>query len=89
MHLFIKFSKKASITILGFGVLVLGAIMLFTPGPGWLFIILGLGLLATEYKWARDSLEAAKNQYEKAKQKALSKLAAKQAKKNPGNTNSK
>jgi hypothetical protein len=27
--------------------------MLVTPGPGWLVIFLGLGLLAAEFVWAR------------------------------------
>lgn len=74
MHIFIKFGKKASITVLGFSLLILGMIMLFTPGPGWLFIILGLGLLATEYEWAKNSLEKAKHHYHQTKQKTINKL---------------
>jgi hypothetical protein len=27
--------------------------MLVTPGPGWLAIAGGIGMLATEYVWAR------------------------------------
>lgn len=27
--------------------------MLVTPGPGWLVILLGLGLLAAEFVWAQ------------------------------------
>ena len=41
----------------GFGVLLLGVIMLFTPGPGWALIIFGLGLLALEFTWAERLLE--------------------------------
>jgi len=38
----------------GFALLVLGAVMLVTPGPGWLAIGFGLTLLASEFEWARD-----------------------------------
>jgi Putative transmembrane protein (PGPGW) len=37
----------------GFTLIALGAVMLVTPGPGWLAIAGGLGLLAQEYEWAR------------------------------------
>jgi uncharacterized protein (TIGR02611 family) len=43
--------------IAGFGVLLLGVIMLFTPGPGWALIVFGLGLLALEFSWAEQLLE--------------------------------
>lgn len=39
---------------LGFIFLVLGLITLVTPGPGLLFIFLGLSLLALEIEWARE-----------------------------------
>jgi putative transmembrane protein PGPGW len=37
-----------------FGIILLawGVIMIVTPGPGRLTIILGLGLLAAEFVWA-------------------------------------
>ena len=37
----------------GFALLALGIVMLVTPGPGWLAIAGGIGLLATEFAWAR------------------------------------
>ena len=39
---------------LGFILLIMGLIMLVTPGPGLLFIFLGLSLLALEIEWARE-----------------------------------
>ncbi len=39
---------------LGFIFLILGLIMLVTPGSGLLFIFLGLSLLALEIEWARE-----------------------------------
>ena len=38
----------------GFVLVALGIVMLFTPGPGWVAIGLGLTLLASEYAWARE-----------------------------------
>ncbi len=34
--------------------LILGLIMLVTPGPGILFIFFGLSILALEIEWARE-----------------------------------
>lgn len=48
--------------------------MLVTPGPGWLFIVIGLGILATEYVWAHHLLSKAKHHYNKTKDFAISKV---------------
>jgi uncharacterized protein (TIGR02611 family) len=40
--------------VLGFVLLILGLIMLVTPGPGLLFIFFGLTILALELEWARE-----------------------------------
>ena len=36
--------------------------MLFTPGPGWVVIFLGLTLLAAEFVWARRLMDRMKEQ---------------------------
>jgi uncharacterized protein (TIGR02611 family) len=41
----------------GFVVLLAGIVMLFTPGPGWAVIVLGLAMLALEFAWAERALE--------------------------------
>jgi tellurite resistance protein TerC len=43
--------------VAGAGVLLLGIVMLVAPGPGVLTIMLGLGILATEFHWARRFLK--------------------------------
>jgi len=48
--------------VFGFTLLALGAVMLVTPGPGWLTIFLGLGLLAAEFVWARRLVDRLKRQ---------------------------
>lgn len=54
---FHRFRKKRErktwqrVVIVGLGVLffLAGVVMLITPGPGWLILFLGLGLIATEF----------------------------------------
>jgi len=46
----------------GFTLLLAGAVMLVTPGPGWLVIFLGLGLLGAEFVWARRLMERIKRE---------------------------
>ena len=43
----------------GFALLSAGIIMLVTPGPGWLAIAGGIGLLATEFAWAKRLVDRA------------------------------
>jgi uncharacterized protein (TIGR02611 family) len=44
----------------GFTLLAAGVVMIVTPGPGWLTIVLGLGLLAAEFVWAQRLLNRLK-----------------------------
>ena len=44
---------KIFIFIVGFIITIFGIIMLFTPGQGILTILFGLGILATEFLWAK------------------------------------
>jgi uncharacterized protein (TIGR02611 family) len=39
---------------IGVVLLILGLIMMVTPGPGLLFIFFGLSILALELEWARE-----------------------------------
>lgn len=46
--------RWALTVIIGFVLLILGLIMMVTPGPGLLFIFFGLSILALEIKWAQE-----------------------------------
>jgi len=46
-------ARRVIITVIGFTVLLLGIVMIVTPGPGWLVILLGLSILSAEFVWAR------------------------------------
>jgi uncharacterized protein (TIGR02611 family) len=60
-----SFFIRVPFAVGGFAVLLLGVVMLFTPGPGWAVIIFGLGLLALEFAWAERLLERVLNQVER------------------------
>ena len=59
--------QRIAVTIAGFAVLLAGVALLVLPGPGWLLIFVGLGILSTEYMWARRLLDTAKRKAEQAK----------------------
>jgi uncharacterized protein (TIGR02611 family) len=48
-----KVAKRIVIGVVGGTVLVMGVVMMVTPGPGIAGILLGLGILGIEFAWAR------------------------------------
>jgi uncharacterized protein (TIGR02611 family) len=58
----IQQAKRWVKILFGFTLLALGIVMIVTPGPGWLTILLGLGILAAEFVWARTLLDRLKEQ---------------------------
>ncbi|MGH7987701.1 MAG: PGPGW domain-containing protein [Candidatus Binataceae bacterium] len=52
----LKRVKRIVVLVGGFTVVLLGIVMLVAPGPGFVTIALGLGILATEFLWARRLL---------------------------------
>lgn len=53
----VKQAKRLIKVVMGFTVLLLGLIMLVTPGPGIVTIILGLAILGTEFVWAKKLMK--------------------------------
>jgi tellurite resistance protein TerC len=51
--------------VVGFTVLLVGVVLLVTPGPAFIVIPIGLAILATELVWARRLLNQLKNQAKK------------------------
>lgn len=51
-----NWTRKIVILVVGVALLLAGAAMLVLPGPGVLVILMGFGLLATEFPWARKVL---------------------------------
>jgi len=54
--------RRVFLVIAGFTLLFAGVIMLITPGPGIAAILLGLGLLAAEFVWARRLMDRIKRE---------------------------
>ncbi len=52
--------KRIAVTVVGFAVLIAGLVMMVTPGPGVLVIVVGLAILASEWAWAERALDRAK-----------------------------
>jgi uncharacterized protein (TIGR02611 family) len=55
----------------GFTLLLVGAVMIFTPGPGWVVIFLGLTVLAAEFVWAKRLMERMKDHGARIKQSVM------------------
>jgi uncharacterized protein (TIGR02611 family) len=64
---------RIGITVIGVAVIAVGIVLLPLPGPGWLIIFGGLGLLATEYTWAARLLARARSLVNRWTQWALHK----------------
>ena len=64
-------AKRVVVTIAGFVVILIGAVLALPgiPGPGFVIIFGGLAILATEYVWAQRALEKLKAKASRAAQK--------------------
>ncbi len=61
----IQQAKRIFRIVFGFTLLAIGVVMIATPGPGTLTIIIALGVLAAEFVWARRLLDHVKQQSER------------------------
>lgn len=55
--------RRIIILVLGISVVIVGIIMIFTPGPAIVVIPAGLAILATEFVWARIILKKFKHKF--------------------------
>jgi uncharacterized protein (TIGR02611 family) len=63
----VRQAKRLIIATIGFAVLGIGLAMIVLPGPAFIVIPVGLGILATEFVWARSLLKKVKTKLQKAK----------------------
>lgn len=56
-------ARRIGVGIVGGVVLLIGILMIPYPGPGWLVVFIGLGILATEFAWAKRVLAYVKGKY--------------------------
>ncbi len=63
----LKQAKRLVMIVVGFTVLAIGIAMIVLPGPAVVVIPLGLGILATEFVWARKLLDRMKHHVKRLK----------------------
>ena len=61
-----EFVYRIVVGVVGLAVFAVGILAIPYPGPGWAIVFIGLGILATEFDWARRLLAYAKERYDKA-----------------------
>ena len=62
--------KKLVIFLIGISVLLIGCVLFFTPGPAIVVIPIGLGILATEFIWAKKLLKKFKEKVDSISESA-------------------
>ena len=53
----LRWARKLIVRVIGVTVLLMGIALVVLPGPAFIIIPLGLGILATEFVWARRMLD--------------------------------
>lgn len=61
-------AKRIIVIVVGFTILFVGIAMVVLPGPAFIVIPLGLGILATELLWARKFMDKIKNKLQQGKE---------------------
>ena len=57
VHFTYKAARRIVIGVVGATVLLLGVVMIVTPGPAFVVIPVGLAILSIEFAWARNWLK--------------------------------
>ncbi len=59
----LKQIKRIAIAVAGFTIIIIGILLIVTPGPAVLVIPAGLGVLGTEFMWAKKLHEKIKSKF--------------------------
>ena len=59
--------RKLIVGVIGLTILLIGVAMTVLPGPAFIVIPVGLGILATEFAWARRTIRRARVMIAKAR----------------------
>lgn len=57
----LRHARRVIILVVGITVVAIGVAMMVLPGPAFIVIPVGLGILATEFLWARRLLQSLKD----------------------------
>ena len=60
----VRSARRVVIGVVGLTAVLVGIALLVLPGPAFLVIPIGLGILAIEFEWARRLLRRARRLYE-------------------------
>lgn len=63
----VKRARRLIVGVVGLTVLAIGVALIVLPGPAVVVLLAGLGILATEFAWARRLLRKAKAVVENTK----------------------
>ena len=74
-----RFARRVLVGFAGFTVLLMGIIMIVTPGPAIVFIPIGLSILAIEYAFARTLLNKLTGLFNKLKAKRQARIDRRKA----------
>jgi uncharacterized protein (TIGR02611 family) len=61
----VDFAYRIAVGVIGVVVLGLGIVAIPYPGPGWLIVFAGLGILASEFAWAHRLLKFVRKHYDR------------------------
>jgi len=61
--------KRLIVIVVGYTILLVGIAMMVLPGPAFIVIPIGLGILATEVVWARRLLNKYKDKFQSMRDK--------------------
>jgi uncharacterized protein (TIGR02611 family) len=59
-----NFVYRIVVAVVGLAIFAVGIVAIPYPGPGWAILFVGLGILATEFNWARRLLSFARKRYD-------------------------
>ena len=60
-----RMARRVGVSVVGSTVLLVGVVMLVTPGPAFVVIPVGLGILSLEFEWAQRWLDKVKDRVAK------------------------
>lgn len=61
-----RLARRIAVSVVGFTVLAIGIAMIALPGPAFIVIPAGLGILGLEFAWARRWLKTVREKAEAA-----------------------
>ena len=75
-HLTYKAARRVAVGVVGATVLLIGLVMIVTPGPAIVIIPVGLAILSIEFTWARLWLKRLRRSISNRNSKNLDRRAA-------------